>query len=57
MATSNAATGLAQIGATFSDATTMLVVGALNTVNSGGNSASVLKDPQMIQADLQHHWA
>lgn len=57
MATSNAATDLAQIDATFNVATAMLVVGAWNTVNSGGNSASVLKDLQMVQADLRHHRA
>jgi hypothetical protein len=43
---------LAQIGATFNDATTQLVGGVWNTV-SGGNAAAVTADLQSVQSELR----
>ena len=43
----------AQIGNVFNDATTKLVGGVWNTVNSGGNAASIQSDLQSVQSNLQ----
>ena len=43
----------AQIGYVFNDATTKLVGGVWNTVNSCGNAASIQNDLQSVQSNLQ----
>jgi hypothetical protein len=48
----NAAT-LAQIGATFNDATRLLVGGVWNTVGGSGNAAAITSDLQTVQTELQ----
>jgi hypothetical protein len=44
---------LAEIGAAFNDATTMLVGGVWNTANMGGNATPILNDLQTVQTGLQ----
>jgi hypothetical protein len=44
---------LTQIGATFNDATRLLVGGVWNTVNAGGNAAKITDDLQTVQTELQ----
>jgi hypothetical protein len=48
----NAAT-LAQIGATFNEATRLLVGGVWNTVGGSGNAATITNDLQTVQTELQ----
>src|ERR1700730_19172726 len=47
-----ASSGFAKIGATFNDATTLLVGGVWNTVNSGGNADHLLTDFATVQGEL-----
>ena len=49
MVISNGATDLAQIGATFNDATTALVEGVRNTVDGGGKQNLINASPAQFQ--------